>query len=137
MRRRFILGFCALALAGCAKHDDNVAIAKAARTSLLGMSELQLETCLGLPDQKVTDGKTTIFMYDATASHSLSLTVPVINFVGASFSGYCHATFRIEKRRVVAIHYSGDTDDLFGGGKDALCAPIVRSCFAERASAQP
>lgn len=135
MKRRLALNFLILFLAGCA--DDSVQVARQARTSLLGMSELQLESCLGLPDQKVTDHKTTLFMYNANSSHSVSLTIPVIDFVGASFNGYCHATFRIEKDRVVAVNYSGDTDDPLGGGKDAVCAPIVRSCYAERASAQP
>ncbi len=101
------------------------------------MSEVELESCLGLPDQKVTEGKTTLFMYSANSSHSLSLTIPIIDFVGASFSGYCHATFASRKIASSPSNYSGDTDDPFGGGQDALCAPIVRSCFAERASSQP
>jgi hypothetical protein len=135
MRRCGILCLCLFVLAGCSRGD--VELAKQARTSLLGMSEVDLESCLRLPDQKVTEGKTTLFMYNANSSHSLSLTIPVIDFVGASFSGYCHATFRFEKDRVIAVHYSGDTDDPLGGGQDAVCAPIVRSCFAERASSQP
>ncbi len=134
MKQGLVLVLWLLVLAGCAWNSDDVDIAKAARTSLLGMSQLQLESCLGLPDQKLTSGKTTLLMYNANSTHSLSLTVPIINFVGASFNGYCHATFRMEKDRVVAVHYSGDTDDPLGGGKDAVCAPIVRSCFAEQAA---
>lgn len=134
MKQGLVLVLWLLVLAGCARNSDDVDIAKAARTSLLGMSQLQLESCLGLPDQKLTSGKTTLLMYNANSTHSLSLTVPIINFVGASFNGYCHATFRMEKDRVVAVHYSGDTDDPLGGGKDAVCAPIVRSCFAEQAA---
>ena len=84
------------------------------------MSEVDLESCLGLPDQKVTDGKTTLFMYNANSSHSLSLTIPVIDFVGASFSGYCHATFRFEKDRVIAVHYSELR------GVDCSCFPWVK-----------
>jgi hypothetical protein len=134
MKQFGILGLCLFVLAGCTQGD--VEIARQARTTLVGMSQVDLESCLGLPDQKLTEGRTTLFMYSANSSHSLSLTIPVIDFVGASFSGYCHATFRIEKDRVIAVHYSGDTDDPLGGGQDAVCAPIVRSCYAERATAQ-
>lgn len=42
----------------------------------VGMSELDLETCLGLPDQKVTSGKTTLFSYYANSTANLNLTIP-------------------------------------------------------------
>lgn len=61
------------------------------------MSELDLETCLGLPDQKVTSGKTTLFSYYANSTANLNLTIPVVNAAGVGFSGYCHATFRWRK----------------------------------------
>lgn len=99
------------------------------------MSELDLETCLGIPDQKETSGKTTIFTYHANSSHSLNLTVPIVDAIGVSFNGYCHATFRLEKGRVTEIRYSGDTDDPLGAGKDSVCAPIVRACIERHASA--
>src|SRR5579862_4933015 len=133
MKHGILPALILLFLPSCASND--VEIAKTARTSLLGMSELNLEACLGVPDQKVTSGKTTIFTYSANSTHSLNFTVPIVNAVGISFNGYCHAIFRLEKGRVTEIHYSGDTDDPLGAGKDAVCASIVRSCLEGRATA--
>lgn len=111
-----------LMFSGCTSMQT----AQIAKTSLLGMSELDLEACLGLPDQKITKGKTTLFTYTATAGRTLNLTVPIVNGIGMSFGGYCHATFRLEDGRVTDINYSGDTTTF--EGEDSVCAPIVRSC---------
>ncbi|HLH11185.1 MAG TPA: hypothetical protein VKV77_04805 [Methylovirgula sp.] len=128
--RGFLLIILLIPMAGCAPIDAQ--IAQTARKSLVGMSELDLETCLGLPDQKVTSGKTTIYTYYVNSTRTLDLTVPVINVVSASFSGYCHATFRLENDKVTQVRYSGDTNDPVTGAKDTVCAPIVRSCVESR-----
>ena len=97
------------------------------------MSELDLETCLGLPDQKLTSGKTTLFTYNSSSTRNLSLSVPIVSGIGVSYGGYCHATFRLDNGHVAQVHYSGDTDGF--GVKDSACAPIVRSCL-EKSGAQ-
>jgi len=111
-----------LALSSCASMQT----AEIAKTSLVGLSELELETCLGLPDQKLTKGKTTLFTYAASASRTLSLSVPIVNGIGMSFGGYCRATFRLENGHVTEVNYSGDTSTY--EGKDSVCAPIVHAC---------
>jgi hypothetical protein len=117
------------ALAACATATQDAEVAKSAKTRLIGLSELQLETCLGLPDQKLTKGKTTLFTYNANSASNLSISAPIVSGVGVAFAGYCHATFRLESGRVTEIHYSGQTDDM--GNKDAVCGPIVRSCVEQ------
>jgi hypothetical protein len=121
----FLMAFVLSSLAGCAEYDAE--IVRTARTNLVGMSETDLEACLGLPDQKVTKAKTSIFTYFASPTRTVSLTVPLINVIGVSFAGYCHATFRLYNGRVTEIRYTGDTDSM--GSKDSACAPIVRSCI--------
>jgi hypothetical protein len=100
--------------------------------------ELQLETCLGLPDQKLTKGKTTLFTYNANSASNLSLSVPVVNGVSVAFAGYCHATFRLESGRVTEIHYSGQTDDM-GNKRRCLRShhPILRGGISGRARSLP
>jgi hypothetical protein len=109
---------------GCA--NDETMIAQTARTSLVGMSELNLETCLGIPDHSVTEGKTTLFTYTSTAARTLNLSVPVVNGIGVSFSGNCRATFRLDNGHVTSVSYGGDTYGF--EGPDSACAAIVRGC---------
>lgn len=128
VKRRFLkpsaLLILLLSLTSC---SANSLIVSEAKTGLIGLSELDLETCLGLPDQKVTTGKTTIFTYNAASTRNLSLSVPIVNGVGLSFSGYCHATFRMDDGHVTSIRYSGAAGDL--SPNETPCAPIVRSCI--------
>jgi hypothetical protein len=44
---------------------ENTFKAEQAKTSLVGMSELELESCVGLPDKEATKGKTTLLVYNA------------------------------------------------------------------------
>jgi hypothetical protein len=112
-------------LGGCAVHDSR--IAEAARSRLVGLSEVDLESCLGVPDQHSSFGGTDVLTYYATSASSTSLTVPLVGGIGLSYGGYCHATFRLDGGRVTRILYSGEKNAT--AAPDAYCAPIVRTCL--------
>ena len=116
-----------LAIVGaCAVKDSH--IAHDAQTRLMGMSEVDLEACIGAPDQHTTFGKTDILTYYATSSSGDSYSVPIIGGLSFSNGGYCHATFRVSNGYVTQILYSGEKNAT--GAPDAYCAPIVRTCMA-------
>ena len=112
----------ACSLVGCAAIDER--IARSAKTDLVGMSALDVQTCLGLPDQRLVSGKTTLLTYFANATRTFGMSAGLLIL---SFGGYCHATVRIEQDRVTGVTFSGDTSSLMS--HDAACAPIVRSCL--------
>jgi hypothetical protein len=113
-------------LSACAIKDSH--IARNARTQLLGMSEVDLEACLGVPDQHSTFGNTDILTYNATSTSSDSYSIPIIGGMSFSNGGYCHATFRVINGHVRQVLYSGEKNAT--GAPDAYCAPIVRTCMA-------
>jgi len=112
-------------LTGCAIHDSN--IAHQAQSQLIGLSEVDLESCLGGPDQHATFGKTDILTYYATSSSSISYTIPVVGGLGMSNGAYCHATFRLDNGHVTRLLYSGEKNATLA--PDAYCAPIMRTCL--------
>lgn len=109
-------------LVGCAAIDER--IAETAKVDLVGMSALDAQTCLGLPDQRLVTGRTTLLTYFANATRTFGVSAGVVSL---SFGGYCHATVRIERDRVTGVTFSGGTSSLMS--HDAACAPIVRSCL--------
>ena len=116
-----------LPFGGCAIEDSH--IANRARSQLLGLSEVDLEACLGGPDQHGSFGATDILTYYLTSSSSVSYAIPIVGGFGFSNGGSCHATFRIDNGRVTHVIYSGEKNATLA--PNAYCAPIVRSCLAE------
>lgn len=114
-----------LLLTACAVKDSH--IAHDAQTRLLGMSEVNLESCLGVPDQHSKFGTTDILTYNATSTSSDNYSLPVVGGLGFSNGGYCHATFQLKNGRVTQILYSGEKNAT--GAPDAYCAPILRTCL--------
>ena len=114
-----------LLLAGCSVNDSR--IANAARTRLMGMSEVDLQSCLGAPDERASVGNTDILTYYATSTSNDSLSLPIVGGVGFSFGGYCHATFQLKDSQVTQILYSGEKNATLA--PDAYCAPILRTCL--------
>jgi hypothetical protein len=115
-------------LTACALKDAQTA--KTAQRTLIGWSELDLETCLGAPDQRSTLGDTDILTYygNSTSNRSFSVGLPFLggfNLAGGG-GGYCHATFRVKDGRLAEVRYSGETNATLA--PDAYCAPIVRGC---------
>jgi len=105
-------------------------MAERAKTSHVGMSELDVETCLGLPDKEATKGKTTLLSYNATSARTVNLSIPIINGIGVSVAGYCRATFTLENGRVAGVTYTGDGDPLVG--ENNACGGLMRACLAQR-----
>src|ERR1700758_5306785 len=124
-------------VAGCAFEDAREA--HAAQRRLIGWSELDLEACLGAPDQHGTFGDTDILTYfgNSTSNKVFSLGMPLIGGLTISGGGYCHAIFRVKEGRVAELQYSGETDATLA--PDAYGAPIVRGCVyqAEQQGASP
>ena len=118
----------AIGSSGCAL--ENTLMAERAKTSLVGMSELDLETCLGLPDKEAKKGKATLLSYNATSARTVNLSIPIINGIGVSVAGYCRATFTLENGRVAGVTYTGDGDPLVG--ENNACGGLMRACLAQR-----
>lgn len=122
-----VLPLClGLLLGACAVQDSR--IAGRAQSRLLGLSEVDLESCLGAPDQHASFGATDVLTYYATSSSSTSYALPVVGGLALSNGGYCHATFRLDDGRVTRLLYSGEKNATLA--PDAYCAPILRTCLA-------
>ena len=121
-------GVCLLGLllGGCAVEDSH--IAHDAQTRLMGMAEVDLESCLGAPDQHSTFGPTDVLTYYATSSSSDTWSIPLIGGFSFSNGGYCHVTFQVTDGKVTQILYSGEKNATLA--PDAYCAPILRTCLA-------
>jgi hypothetical protein len=119
----------ALLVGGCSIRDSR--IATEAQQKLVGMSEPDLEACVGAPDNHSTFGHTDILTYNgnATSNGGIDLTLPIVGGINFAGGGYCHATFRVEDGRVTELRYTGDADATFG--HNAYCAPIIRSCVQQ------
>jgi hypothetical protein len=115
-----------LPLLSCAVQDSH--IAQSASSRLLGMSEADLQSCLGSPDQHSTFGDTDILTYYATSASSTSYSIPIVGGLSFSNGGYCHATFTVKDGHVTQLLYSGEKNATLA--PDAYCAPIVRTCLA-------
>jgi hypothetical protein len=120
-------------LAGCATGDAR--IAHTAQEKLIGWSEVDLETCLGAPDQHATFGDVDILTYygNSTSSTGVTFGVPFLADVGVTGGGggYCHAIFRLKQGHVAEVRYSGETNATLA--PDAYCAPIVSGCVNQPA----
>lgn len=114
-----------LLLGACAVQDSHVA--REAEQRLMGMSEVNLESCLGAPDQHASFGNVDILTYNATSTSNDSFAVPIVGGMSFANGGYCHATFQLTNQRVTQILYSGEKNAT--GAPDAYCAPIVRTCL--------
>lgn len=113
--------------AGCAVRDSETATR--AKTALLGVSSLDLQSCLGAPDNRSTVGRDEVLTYkgNSTSSGGINITLPVIGGgISLSGGGYCNATFRVVEGRVAAVQYNGETDASLA--PNAYCAPLVRNC---------
>jgi hypothetical protein len=112
-------------LSACAVKDSH--IAHNAQARLMGMSEVDLESCLGVPDQHIAFGRREILTYYANSTSSDSYGIPFIGGISFANGGYCHATFDVTNGLVTRILYSGEKNAT--GAPDAYCAPIVRTCM--------
>jgi hypothetical protein len=120
-----------LSMSACSLDDSRMA--HQAQSGLLGFSERDLETCLGVPNRKDSFGQTTILSYDGTSTSTggVNVTLPVVGgVVSVSGGGYCHLEARLDNDRVTSIRYAGEKDATLA--PDAYCAPLVRGCFARR-----
>jgi hypothetical protein len=113
-------------LSGCALEDSHVA--KLARSRLVGLSEVALESCIGAPDQHTSFGRTDVLTYYASSTNNINWTLPIVGGLGSNNGGYCHATFQVVDGQVVRVLYSGEKNAPLAA--DAFCAPIVRTCLA-------
>jgi hypothetical protein len=124
--RLFLLSIAPLLLAACAVEDSRTA--HVAQTQMVGMSQVDLESCLGAPDQHATFGDVDVLTYYTTSSSSMNYSIPVIGGLGFSNGGNCHATFDLKDGHVVRVLYSGEKNAF--AAKDAYCAPILNTCLS-------
>ncbi len=128
--RRFTVPACLLILAGCAVADSQ--LAREGKTRFLGMKEVDLQACLGSPDQHTSFPGTDVLTYYATSNSSTGFSVPIIGGISLSNGGYCHVTFRVDAGVVTHVIYSGEKNATLA--PNAYCAPVMRSCLAELAA---
>ncbi len=126
MNRFVLLALVLLSLPACSIEDSQVA--HEAETTLMGLSEVDLQSCIGSPDQHTTFGNTDILTYYAVSTSSDTYAVPLVGGFSFTNGGYCHATFQVIDGHVTQILYSGEKNATFA--PDAYCAPIVRTCLA-------
>jgi hypothetical protein len=122
-----------LLLCGCAINDSH--IAHDAESMLMGMSEVDLESCLGVPDQHSNFGTTDVLTYYSTSTSNDSYSIPIVGGMSFTNGGYCHATFQLKDGYVTQILYSGEKNAT--GAPDAYCAPILRTCIAHLHQTRP
>lgn len=91
------------------------------------MKEVDLETCLGVPDQHQSFGATDILTYYTSSSSSISYSFPIVQGPSLNNGGNCHMTVRLDGGVVTRILYSGEKNAL--AAPDAYCAPILRTCL--------
>ncbi|SKA30543.1 hypothetical protein SAMN02745126_04982 [Enhydrobacter aerosaccus] len=127
--RTFVLPLaCIAGLSGCSLNDSR--LAHQAQSGLVGFSERDLDSCLGVPNRRAEFGQTTILSYDgasSTSSGGIAVTLPIVGGISFSGGGYCHIIARLENGRVASIRYNGEKDAT--AAPDAYCAPLVRACF--------
>jgi len=131
--RLFFTSALCVFMCACAARDAE--IAGRARSELIGLSDNDLRMCAGHPanEDKVPGG--VIWMYEHGAASSDGLTItPVIPVVGAQIGqpdgGYCRTQLKLVGGKVTEVSFAGATD--LWGGRDAVCAPIVRNCLDYR-----
>ncbi len=117
----------ALLPAACALEDSD--IVQEAKTRLIGMQEVDLQSCLGAPDQHSTFGTTDILTYYATSTSNINWSIPLVGGLAVTNGGYCHATFQVRNGSVTQVLYSGEKNATFA--PDAFCAPILRTCIEQ------
>ena len=111
-------------LGGCSAIE-----ARQARTSLVGMSAVDLQACAGIPTRVAwLDAHEVLFDYEQ-AAQAAPVSLKLLDDISLSLGGggACHAVMRIAGSRVVEVHYPGAGGSL--GGPDAACAPLVRECL--------
>jgi hypothetical protein len=116
----------AFGLGACSVHDSR--LAESAQTRLIGMPEVDLETCLGVPDQHQSFGTTDILTWYTASASSMSFSIPIVQGPSLSNGGNCHMTVRADNGVATRVLYSGEKNAL--GAPDAYCAPILRTCLA-------
>jgi hypothetical protein len=120
-----MLWFAPLLFTACAIADSHAA--HVAQTQLVGLTEVDLESCLGVPDQHASFGDVDVLTYYTASSSSTSYSIPVIGGLGFSNGGNCHATFDLKDGHVVRLLYSGEKNAFVA--PDAYCAPIMTTCL--------
>lgn len=101
----------------CAGQRANTA--SEAKTSLVGKSEAQVLTCMGVPPQRANAGQTKVWSYPSGGDTT------TVGFAGSSYSmrKYCVVNVVISDGRVTAVNYAGRT-----GSLDEQCAFAVKNC---------
>lgn len=127
MTKPGLFAVLALLLAACAVGDSD--IAQEARTRLMGMSAVDLESCIGAPDQHSSFGNIDILTYYATSTSNINWSIPVVGGMAVTNGGYCHITFKVTSGTVTRIMYSGEKNATLA--PDAFCAPVVRTCMEQ------
>jgi hypothetical protein len=100
-----------------------------AKNAMVGLSDYNLESCVGVPDQRAQVGNAEILTYyDTTTNNGVNLTLPIVGGgVSLTGSGYCHATFTLIDGRVTRVQYTGDNSQFLA--PHSICAPIVDACI--------
>ncbi|CEF57161.1 hypothetical protein [Acetobacter ghanensis] len=124
-----------LALGGCGYYSSRVA--HKGQLVVLGMTNEDLQACIGVPDKMQTINKhVQIYQYTrgtnipATNDSTLIPLQTLVNLTQTTLGGAgatCVASIRLVDGRVTDMHYSGDNDQMIGS--DGVCSTIVKGCL--------
>ncbi|MCK8784840.1 hypothetical protein M0638_10645 [Roseomonas sp. NAR14] len=126
MRPRLPVLVCVLLAGACAPVSD-ARYAHRAQAEFLGLSELDLATCMGAPLRRLKIGEAEILTYEQVSSSTVSVSLPFAGGMSVGGGGNCRANVRLDHGRVTAIRYTGESDTFFTS--DSYCAPLVRNCL--------
>ncbi len=130
--RRAIAPVLACALCACTIQDSE--IAADAQSVMIGMTEAEVQSCLGVPERRAEFGSTSVLTYIATAGSpgGVSVNLPVVGGVSLnSQAASCRAIVRLDEGRVTRLSYAGDADAPLA--PNAYCASLVKSCVPKEA----
>jgi hypothetical protein len=119
------IAFCTACATGQAE------LAERGRHGLTGLSQTDIRMCAGHPANAARVERGEIWVYEHGAAYS-AVGAPTFVAPWGGFqlnqpnTGYCRVQIRFSGKRVAEVAYAGATD--LWGARDAVCAPIIRSC---------
>ncbi len=122
----FLSAFLCLALAGCGTLQ-----AYRARTALLGATEPDIVSCMGVPAEKqyLGPGQSVLQWDYAQTGTDVDLEFGLYS-LRLGRPGLCHAAIRFDRGVVRAVHFTGAA--ITPTDPDSICGRLVHDCLYHR-----
>lgn len=120
-----------LCLTGCGYFDSRTV--HKAQLAMIGMTENDLHSCVGIPDKTLKMNATTVleqYIYKPNTPGTFSIAPLNMGTVTYNGSGSaCVMMIRIDRGQVSEVHFAGDNDRLIG--HEGICEPVIRGCVRQ------